>query len=96
MNRSPLSVDEQIIELLARIAARLDELVDERGAVERDHDDAPELLTPADLAALLRVDQRTLRELRHEPDFPRAITIGRSPRWRRASIERWLTRREAA
>lgn len=96
MSRAALSVDERIVELLAHIAARLDELVDGRGAAERDHDAEPELLTVAELATLLRVNRRTLRELRHEKGFPRAITVGRSPRWKRTSIDRWLAQREAA
>jgi excisionase family DNA binding protein len=50
------------------------------------------LMTPAELAALLQVDQRTLRQLRHEGSVPKAITLGRSPRWRRTAIEAWLAK----
>lgn len=92
--------DARIVELLAHIASRLDELVAaqrESGSdVDRGDVDAPELLTAVELATLLRVDPRTLREIRHEKDFPRAITIGRSPRWKASSIRRWLAQQEAA
>ena len=54
----------------------------------------PELLTREEVAALLRVDARTLRRLELEGEVPPAITIGGSKRWRRTTMERWLAARE--
>lgn len=51
---------------------------------------ACELLTAADLCALLKLDARTLRVLRHEGRVPEPIKLGRSLRWRRAEIEEWI------
>jgi predicted DNA-binding transcriptional regulator AlpA len=51
---------------------------------------ACELLTAADLCALLKLDARTLRVLRHEGRVPEPIKLGRSLRWRRAEIEMWV------
>lgn len=48
------------------------------------------LMTPAEVAAVLRVSEKTLknwRSLRYGPPF---IKIGGSVRYRRQSIERWL------
>jgi predicted DNA-binding transcriptional regulator AlpA len=49
-----------------------------------------ELLTAADLCALLKLDARTLRVLRHEGRVPEPIKLGRSLRWRRAEVEAWI------
>jgi excisionase family DNA binding protein len=48
------------------------------------------LLTAAEVAALLQVDVRTLRRMRHERTFPRPTRLGRSLRWKRSLVERWL------
>ena len=55
-----------------------------------------EFLTAAEFAALLRVDQRTLRALRHAGDVPAPIMIGTRPRWRRADVDAWLAERGAS
>lgn len=90
-------------DLEARICAQLDQLqssVDElRNRVEhlatqskcRDVPTDPSaMLTANEVAALLRVDVRTLRVMRHERSFPRPTRVGRSLRWRRGAIERWI------
>ena len=51
---------------------------------------ACELLTAKDVCALLKLDARTLRVLRHEGHVPEPIKLGRSLRWRRADIEAWV------
>ncbi len=52
--------------------------------------DPQQLLTADEVAALLRVDVRTLRLMRHERSFPRPTRVGRSLRWRRSAVERWI------
>jgi predicted DNA-binding transcriptional regulator AlpA len=52
--------------------------------------DPMQLLTAAEVAGLLRIDQRTLRSLRHERAFPRPTRVGRSLRWKRGAVERWI------
>lgn len=53
------------------------------------------LLTVSDLASMLRIDERTLRELRRSGEFPTPLMIGTRPRWRRVEIEEWLASRSA-
>lgn len=55
-------------------------------------DTRPEFLTAPEFAALLRVDLRTLRQLRRSREVPEAMQVGRRPRWRRAEVESWLGR----
>jgi excisionase family DNA binding protein len=55
----------------------------------------PILFTVAELASMLRIDERTLRELRRSGEFPAPIMIGTRPRWRRVEIEEWLASRSA-
>jgi excisionase family DNA binding protein len=50
------------------------------------------LLTPRDVAGLLKVSLRTLARL-HKARAIRAIKIGRLVRYRRADVERTLARR---
>ena len=52
------------------------------------------LLTASEVAALLQVDVRTLRRMRHERAFPRPARVGRSLRWKRSVVERWLEGRK--
>lgn len=67
-----------------------------RDAVEPNAAHDPlQLLTAAEVAGLLRIDQRTLRSLRHERNFPRPVQVGRSLRWRRSAVERYLRGAEA-
>jgi excisionase family DNA binding protein len=53
-------------------------------------DDAGELLTKREVAALLRISVRTLERLTEAGEGPSSIKFGRSRRWRRADVERWL------
>jgi predicted DNA-binding transcriptional regulator AlpA len=53
----------------------------------------PLLLSPTGVAELLGCNPRTLRRWRQQRGFPRPISMGRSGRWRRAEIERWLEER---
>ncbi len=53
-------------------------------------DDPAQLLTADEVAKLLRVNVRTLRLMRHERSFPRPTRVGRSLRWRRSAVERWV------
>lgn len=59
-------------------------------------DTRPEFLTASEFAAMLRIDERTLRALRHAGDAPAPITIGNRLRWRRADAEAWLAERGAS
>ncbi len=54
------------------------------------------LMTRREVAALLRIDERTLARWRADPStkFPEPVHRARVLRWRRISIERWLAARE--
>lgn len=53
------------------------------------------LLTPADLAEMLGVEVATLVDWRYRRQGPPWIKLGhRTVRYRRTSVERWLTARE--
>lgn len=54
------------------------------------------LLTVADLARLLRLDERTVRRRRRDGSIPAAIDIGGSLRWRRSEIDAWLEEQREA
>ncbi len=55
----------------------------------------PELLTKQEVAALLRVDVRTLRRMVLAGEVPAPITISdRTDRWRRSTIESSLRKKE--
>ncbi len=72
------------------IDTKLSSLLDAVRAVSRPPAPA-ELLTTDDLAALLQIDERTLRRLVREGAVPPPIRIaGRILRWRRADLDRWL------
>ncbi len=49
-----------------------------------------ELLTLADVAALLRVPPATLRYWRHLGTGPRSFRVGRHVRYYRGDVEAWL------
>ncbi|MCC7172165.1 MAG: helix-turn-helix domain-containing protein [Planctomycetes bacterium] len=59
-------------------------------------DTSPEFLTAPELAARLRIDERTLRSLRHAGDVPAPVLVGTRPRWRRADVDAWLAERGAS
>ncbi|WP_028245495.1 helix-turn-helix transcriptional regulator [Pseudoclavibacter soli] len=54
------------------------------------------LLTIKDLASLLNVSEKTIRNLRAKGQGPRAVKIGGSVRWRRETVDRYLEDMEAA
>jgi predicted DNA-binding transcriptional regulator AlpA len=94
------------VELLERLVANIEGLRDDlrnglehlgessncRDAVEptAPAHDSLELLTASDVASLLRVDLRTLREMRHAGEFPDPIKVGRSLRWPRRVVARFI------
>jgi excisionase family DNA binding protein len=89
-------------ELLDRVVANLASLVEGVSAPPlmdamstTTIETVPILYTVAELASMLRVDERTLRELRRSGEFPAPIMIGTRPRWRRVEIEEWLASRSA-
>jgi excisionase family DNA binding protein len=53
-------------------------------------DDAGELLTKREVAQLLRISERTLERLTEAGEGPRSVKFGRSRRWLRRDVERWL------
>ena len=54
-----------------------------------------ELWTVKDLAAALKLGRRTIWRMVSTGSIPQPIRLGRSVRWRRATIEAWLAEREA-
>ena len=50
----------------------------------------PELLTQQQLAEELQVTVRTLERWRREGTGPPWVRVGRSPRYRRQDVDRWL------
>ena len=57
--------------------------------------DPGDLLCQREVAALLGVDERTLRRWRRAGDAPKAITGGGRPRWKRSTVDAWLAGRAA-
>lgn len=58
-------------------------------------DEVP-LLAIRDLAKLLRISDRHLRDIRtQDPTLPAPITVGASPRWRPQEVSDWLARYES-
>ncbi len=55
---------------------------------------ASELIEADELAALLRIDIRTLRRWRIEGRVPRPLR-GKPLRWNRRAVEQWLKERES-
>lgn len=51
---------------------------------------SPILLTSRETAELFRVDVRTLRRMWRAGAIPAPIQIGRSIRWRRREVEKWI------
>jgi excisionase family DNA binding protein len=52
--------------------------------------DVPDLLTQQQLAEELQVSVRTLERWRREGTGPPWVRVGRSPRYRRQDLDRWL------
>jgi len=49
-----------------------------------------DLLTVEDVAALLQVNTRTVRNLQESSGFPAPLRIGRLVRWRMVDVKKWL------
>ena len=81
--------------LATLIAQHLEPLSVESGewatgrAVFRPAAETPDVLTPAQLAELLQVDEKTVRELARRGEIP-ARKIGREWRFSRAAVLEWL------
>jgi excisionase family DNA binding protein len=91
LNRLQTSVDElrNRVEHLAKQSKGRDVLTS-TATPDAAAPDPLALLTAAEVAALLQVDVRTLRRMRHERSFPRPTRLGRSLRWKRSLVERFL------
>ena len=99
MNAVVVTDEATLRSLVAEEVARAvgsvrDALATSRGGVRAtDGDDT--LMTAEEVAALLRVDRRTLRRMELAGDIPSAIEINeRTKRWRRTAIEKWLRSKE--
>jgi len=57
-------------------------------------DTTAELWTVKEVAAALKLGQRTIWRMVSTGALPKPIRLGRSVRWRRATIERWLEEQE--
>ena len=79
--------DARVVALLERIAIGVDTLVIEMRAARAG---PSPLLTRDEMAALARVDLRTLRRLELAGDVPRAVQVGRAKRWKRADVDAWI------
>ena len=55
-----------------------------------------ELWTVKDLAAMLQLGERTVWRMAWRKAPPLPIRLGRSVRWRRTTIERWIAEQEGA
>lgn len=54
------------------------------------------LLTPGEVAELLRVPVSTLHTWRYHGEGPAAVRVGRHVRYSRADVQRWLADRTTA
>ncbi len=50
----------------------------------------PQLISPAELAAVLCIGRSKLYEMKSAGQLPRPIKLGRSVRWRLSDIDQWL------
>jgi excisionase family DNA binding protein len=55
-----------------------------------------DLLTTAELAAALKVNERTVRRWRNEGEGPPVLWAGGHARYRWGDVQEWLERRRAA
>lgn len=54
-----------------------------------------ELMSPQDLAALLKVPLATIYRWNHVGQGPKPLHVGRYVRYRPSDVERWLERNES-
>lgn len=57
---------------------------------------APEYLTTAELARLLRKEPATIRQMRHRGSGPRGTRVGRDVLYDRGAVDAWLKAKSAA
>lgn len=57
--------------------------------------DPLQMLTPAEVAKLLRLSPRKVRAMKSAGQLPRPLRFGRSVRWRRADLEKWIAAKAA-
>jgi predicted DNA-binding transcriptional regulator AlpA len=108
---SPAPADPRTIALLERIAVGIEGLREDLGSALADlaasgngrvrEPSEPvaatdRLLSATQVADLIGINPRTLRDRRHAGGFPAPIMIGRSPRWKRAAIDAWLAKARRA
>lgn len=48
------------------------------------------LLPVGEVAAMLSLSERTIWRMRTDGEMPAPITVGKSIRWRKSDIDRWL------
>ena len=103
---STTGVDTRVVELLNAIleearatrellAAQVESLrtgSNGRGAASKKTASTEVLLTAKQLAAVLGVNLRTLREMRHAGKAPRGFRLGRSLRWRQCDVDAWIAK----
>jgi excisionase family DNA binding protein len=89
----------EIPDTLALVAALLDEVralrsdqhaLAEEARAQAAREGTDSLITPKELAAILAVDQRSLRRLVAEGKLPKSVSITSKPRWRRSDVEKFV------
>lgn len=93
------TADARFVALLERIAAGVESVRDDLSTIAKAPASEPApspLLTAEQLAELLQVSARTLRRLELSGAIPPAISIDGIKRWRRSTIDRWLSKRGGA
>ncbi len=89
----------EITDALALFAALLDEVralrsdqhahaEEARAQAARESTDS--LITPKELAAILQVNERTLRRMAATGELPKSVSITSKPRWRRSDVAKFV------
>lgn len=67
------------------------------GMADHPTPETDELLTPADVAGVLKLDIKTIRRWRYEGKGPAWFPLGlRTVRYRRSEVDAWIEARETA
>lgn len=77
---------ERVVSEIARTLRSIEQFLPQSGSLEK-------LLTPADVADLLRIEVETLEAWRSRGQGPLFITYGNSIRYRPSEVLRWLDQR---
>jgi predicted DNA-binding transcriptional regulator AlpA len=97
MRDTAVPIEERVAAILENAAAQIRALGGSSGNgladLARRGADGDVLLDPNDLAALLKIDARSVRRLRNAGEIPEPVMIGGAPRWLREGILRWLAER---